>query len=78
LKKGDIVLTGTPGGVILNVPRWKMRLSKMLNISRFQKLKSLTSPSNSAKFLAPGDKVSVEGCGLGKVEIVIAKSSDPE
>ena len=71
LNKGDIVLTGTPGGVILNLRRWKLRLANMLGMDRVQKLRSQTRPGKAAKFLKPGDKVVVEGIGLGKVEVVI-------
>lgn len=71
LNKGDIVLTGTPGGVILNLRRWKLRVANMLRMNRVQKLRSQIRPGKAAKFLKPGDKVVVEGIGLGKVEVVI-------
>ena len=71
LKKGDIVLTGTPGGVILNLKRWKLRLADILGMDRVQKLRSQIRPGKAAKFLKAGDKVVVEGIGLGKAEVVI-------
>ncbi|MEM6320857.1 MAG: fumarylacetoacetate hydrolase family protein [Bacteroidota bacterium] len=72
LQKGDRVLTGTPGGVVMSVPRWLVRLAGMVGIGRFQKLtKTIADEKAERKFLKSGDKVLVKGEGLGSVEVVI-------
>lgn len=71
LQKGDFVLTGTPGGVIMSTPRWLVRLATIAGLDRFRKLSSVSKESNVAKFLKVGDKVVVEGKGLGSVGIEI-------
>ena len=73
LQKGDMVLTGTPGGVALSAPRWLVRLGSIIGLDRFQKLSSLTSEDSIAKFLKAGDKVMVKGEGLGSVEVEIVE-----
>ncbi len=71
LKKGDWVLTGTPGGVILSTPRWIMRMGNMLKMDRFEKLKHKTGESDIATFLQAGDVVISSGDDLGQVTIEI-------
>jgi len=71
LQKGDMVLTGTPGGVAMSAPRWLVRLAGIIGLDRFKKLGSLTSEESIAKFLKNGDKVLVKGEGLGSVEVKI-------
>jgi len=72
LKKGDRVIMGTPGGVALITPRWKVRLANLLGFNRFTKLKLILKAENNS-FLKPGDKVTVSGEWLGEVEIIILK-----
>jgi 2-keto-4-pentenoate hydratase/2-oxohepta-3-ene-1,7-dioic acid hydratase in catechol pathway len=72
LKKGDRVIMGTPGGVALITPRWKVRLANLLGFNRFTKLKLVLKAENNS-FLKPGDKVTVSGEWLGEVEIIILK-----
>ena len=72
LKKGDRVIMGTPGGVALVTPRWKVRLANLLGFNRFTKLKIVLKAENK-RFLKPGDKVTVSGEWLGEVEIIILK-----
>ena len=69
LKKGDWVLTGTPGGVILSTPRWLVRLANMIHMDRFGKLVRKTSKKEAAKFLQSGDTVISKGEGLGQIAI---------
>ncbi|MEM1219276.1 MAG: fumarylacetoacetate hydrolase family protein [Bacteroidota bacterium] len=71
LKKGDWVLMGTPGGVVLSTSRWLVRLANMLGMDRFKKLANKTKNTEVAKFLKPGDTVITTGEGLGSVEIEI-------
>ena len=72
LLKGDMILTGTPGGVIMSTPRWLIRLAGIIGMNRFDKLAKVTSDEeNVARFLKAGDKVLVKGEGLGSVEVEI-------
>lgn len=71
LQKGDWVLTGTPGGVILSTPRWLVRTANLLGLDRFKKLANKTSEKEADKFLKPGDIVVCQGKGLGTVTTVI-------
>jgi 2-keto-4-pentenoate hydratase/2-oxohepta-3-ene-1,7-dioic acid hydratase in catechol pathway len=71
LKKGDLVLTGTPGGVIFNIPRWKVRLAEILGFDRFQKLSIAQRKSSAEAFLKPGNTVRVSGEWLGEASIVL-------
>ncbi len=73
LRKGDIVLTGTPGGVIFNVQRWKARLANLLGFDRFQKLTISQKKSSAEKFLKAGNEVRVSAEWLGNVDVTIAK-----
>jgi 2-keto-4-pentenoate hydratase/2-oxohepta-3-ene-1,7-dioic acid hydratase in catechol pathway len=71
-QKGDIVLTGTPGGVAFQVPAWKARLSAILNLDRFVKLGALIgSGGGNKKFLKPEDVVEVSGGMLDTVSVKI-------
>lgn len=71
LQKGDMVLTGTPGGVIMSAPRWLVRLAGIVGMDRFDKLDNLTGEDDVTRFLQAGDKVLVTGEGLGSVEVEI-------
>ena len=70
-KRGDVVLTGTPGGVALEVPRWKARLAQWLGYDRFQKLRITQNQAASTPFLQPGNRVEVSGEWLGQVSVII-------
>ena len=70
LRKGTMVLTGTPGGVALKAPRWLMRAGDLVGMSRFKKL-SIKLDSDLSTFLKPGDQVVVSGEGLGSVTVRI-------
>jgi 2-keto-4-pentenoate hydratase/2-oxohepta-3-ene-1,7-dioic acid hydratase in catechol pathway len=71
LRKGDMILTGTPGGVIFSVPRWKARLANLVGLDRFQKLAISQKKNSSEKFLKAGNEVRVSAEWLGKVDITI-------
>lgn len=71
-QKGDIVLTGTPGGVAFQVPAWKAWISDIFDLDRFVKLvASIASAGKNRKFLKPGDLVEVSSGELGTVAIKI-------
>jgi len=71
--KGDIILTGTPSGVALQVPKWKRCLAKFFGISRFTKLAKLIEAEKDEKlfFLKDGDRVKISGGVLGNISVVI-------
>jgi len=71
MNKGDLILTGTPGGVIFNIPRWKSRLAALLELDRFQKLAISQKPSSAEKFLKAGNQVSISAEWLGTVGVTI-------
>lgn len=71
LRKGDMVLTGTPGGVAAHVPRHLLRLANLVGLDRFDKLRAAAGRDRT-RFLSDGDVVVVEGDGLGSVTVTIA------
>ena len=73
MNKGDVVLTGTPGGVIFNVPRWKARLAKILELNRFQKLEISQKENSAEKFLKAGNEVVISAEWLGTVSVTIVE-----
>ena len=78
LRKGTMVLTGTPGGVALTAPRWLKRAADLIGMDRFEKL-SLKLEDDQTAFLGVGDEVVVSGEGLGSVSVTITddKSDSP-
>jgi 2-keto-4-pentenoate hydratase/2-oxohepta-3-ene-1,7-dioic acid hydratase in catechol pathway len=73
-RKGDVVLTGTPGGVALQVSPWKARAADFLGLDRFTKLSStIRSAGRDRRFLKPGDDVVVSGGILGEVRTAIVR-----
>jgi 2-keto-4-pentenoate hydratase/2-oxohepta-3-ene-1,7-dioic acid hydratase in catechol pathway len=74
LSKGTIVLMGTPGGVAMSTPRWLVRLSNLVGLSRFRKLATKLD-GDTSRFLVVGDEVTVRGQGLGKVSVTVTATS---
>ncbi|MEM7181300.1 MAG: fumarylacetoacetate hydrolase family protein [Spirochaetota bacterium] len=72
LRKGDLFLTGTPGGIALYTPRWLTRLSNLIGLDRFSKLSAILRKDRSP-FLKDGDVVEVRGQGLGSVSTKIVR-----
>lgn len=70
LSRGTIVLTGTPGGVAMVTPRWLVRTSNLLRLSRFRKLAAKLD-GDTERFLKAGDRVTVRGQGIGRVNVTI-------
>lgn len=70
LKKGDVFITGTPGGIALATPRWKARMAGLFRFDRFTKLKFVLKGDHSA-FLKQGDRVTVSGGWLGEVQATL-------
>jgi 2-keto-4-pentenoate hydratase/2-oxohepta-3-ene-1,7-dioic acid hydratase in catechol pathway len=67
--KGDIVLTGTPGGVAMQVPYWKARLGNLLSLDALTKLSFvIRSNRTNENFIKPGDTVTVSGGILGSIQ----------
>jgi 2-keto-4-pentenoate hydratase/2-oxohepta-3-ene-1,7-dioic acid hydratase in catechol pathway len=73
LRKGDMILTGTPGGVTFNVPRWKARLANLIGLDRFQKLAISQKKKSAEKFLNVGSEVRVSAEWLENVDITITE-----
>lgn len=73
MNKGDVVLTGTPGGVIFHVPRWKARLAKILELNRFQKLAISQKESSAEKYLKAGNEVLISAEWLGTIRVTIVE-----
>ncbi len=75
LAPGDLVLTGTPAGVALRVPRWKRRLSRMLD--RFGKLDAAIGLYvEGGGFLRCGDRVTVDAEVLGARTVEIGMEDE--
>jgi 2-keto-4-pentenoate hydratase/2-oxohepta-3-ene-1,7-dioic acid hydratase in catechol pathway len=71
--KGDVILTGTPAGVALQVPKWKRCLANFFGIGRFTKLAKLMAAEKDGDllFLKAGDTVEISGGDLGDITVVI-------
>ena len=62
-------MTGTPGGVALQIPEWKVWLANILDLDRFTRLLfSILSGRSDRKFLKPGDVIEVSGEILGNLK----------
>ncbi|MBK7641400.1 MAG: fumarylacetoacetate hydrolase family protein [Bacteroidetes bacterium] len=67
-EKGDIILTGTPGGTAIHAPRWKIRIGNLIGADRFKKLETIVN-GNTSEYLKKGDEVIVKGEWLGEIKI---------
>ncbi len=75
LRAGDLVLTGTPGGVALGVPRWKRALADRL-FDRFGKVERVIDAyARSDAFLRPGDEVVLDAGPLGRCTLRVEIST---
>ena len=70
LRAGTWILTGTPSGVALATPAWKLRLANAVGLDRFTRLAAVYRATD--RFLSPGDEVAVDAEGLGGVTVRIA------
>jgi len=74
LARGDMVLTGTPSGVALAVPRWRVRFAKLAGFSRMKALASVIDTyEKDSRFLQPGDRVTVSSPFLGESTVLITE-----
>ena len=74
LARGDMVLTGTPPGVAMVVPRWRGRLADLLRISRTNLLAMVIDTyQDDPRFLQAGDRVTVSSPLLGTAPVIIAE-----
>lgn len=70
LRSGDLVLTGTPAGIALSVPRWKRQLAQLL--PRRQRIRAaLQANLHNRRFLQPGDRLEFSAGWLGRCELLI-------
>ncbi len=71
LQRHDVLLTGTPSGVALAVPRWKRKMAELF-LDRFGRLAAaISSYSRSGRFCGPGDVVQVDGEILGRRQVTL-------
>lgn len=70
LHRHDLILTGTPAGVALSVPRWKRLLGTVLP-RRTVIAKAIAGNIDNPKFLRPGDTVEVSADWLGRFATTI-------
>ncbi len=68
--KGDIILSGTPGGTAIQAPRWKIRLGKIIGADRFKKLQTIIN-GNQSEYLKNKDEVLVQGDWLGEIKVIM-------
>ena len=74
LARGDMVLTGTPPGVALVVPRWRVRFAELLGFSRMRSLAMVIDTyQDDPRFPQPGDQVTVASPLLGTISVTIAE-----
>ncbi|MBI3723646.1 fumarylacetoacetate hydrolase family protein [bacterium] len=76
LAPGDVVLTGTPAGVALSVPRWKRALADLL-LSRWGKLGAAFRASRkNSRFLHAGDVLDMDAGLLGRARAVVEEERE--
>ena len=71
LQEHDMILSGTPGGVALSVPRWKRWLGERFldQVGRLEA--AISSYSGSRRFCGVGDVVEVDGEFLGRRRVIL-------
>jgi 2-keto-4-pentenoate hydratase/2-oxohepta-3-ene-1,7-dioic acid hydratase in catechol pathway len=73
LARGDVVLTGTPSGIALRVPRWKRALAGLL-LDRVGRLRA--AQRSHERFLRAGQVVEVDGGALGRRAVRLVSPSN--
>lgn len=77
LPPGTLLLTGTPAGVALTVPRWKRALGERL-LDRAGRLRAAVAGYGAGdRFLRPGDLVEVSAGFLGSIAHRISFEPEP-
>lgn len=71
LRRHDLVLTGTPAGIALFVPRWQRRLAALLP-RRARIRAGLAASLGNPRFLRPGDRLQFGAGWLGSRELIIS------
>jgi 2-keto-4-pentenoate hydratase/2-oxohepta-3-ene-1,7-dioic acid hydratase in catechol pathway len=71
LQPGDVVLTGTPGGIALSVGRWKRAIANLLLGRQARLSAALRSAARGRRFLEPGDVIEMDGGPLGTARAVV-------
>jgi 2-keto-4-pentenoate hydratase/2-oxohepta-3-ene-1,7-dioic acid hydratase in catechol pathway len=75
LAVGDMVLTGTPGGIALTVPRWKRAVADVL-LGRWGKLAAaFRSARGNRRFLQVGDVIEMSAGPLGSLRAIVEAES---
>lgn len=75
LRMHDVVLTGTPAGIALTIPRWKRRLAALLP-RRQRVMAALRANLDNPRFLQPGDEIAFSAGWLGSQTLRIAAAGN--
>lgn len=70
LHQGDLILTGTPGGIALQVSRFKQAVGQCLPRARAIQM-AWRGQQRSARFLNPGDTVTMQATGLDPLSLTV-------
>lgn len=74
LHRDDVVLTGTPAGIALQVPGWKRKLAACLP-RHVAVTAAWRSQSASVRFLQPGDVIEMQADWLGQLQLTVGSCS---
>ena len=74
LHRDDLVLTGTPAGIALQVPGWKRKLAACLP-RHVAVTAAWRSQSASGRFLQVGDVIEMQADWLGQLQLTVGSSS---
>lgn len=74
LRRGDLVLTGTPGGIALQVSPWQRRLAQWLP-RRLAIHLAWRGQSRSSRFLKVNDRVEMKADWLGSLSLTVKASA---
>lgn len=71
LRRDDLVLTGTPAGIALCIPRWKRRVAQLLP-RRARIRAAIRAGLGNPRFLQPGDRLQFGAGWLGSRELQVS------
>ena len=74
LRRDDLVLTGTPAGIALQVPGWKRKLAACLP-RHVAVTAAWRSQSASGRFLQAGDAIEMQADWLGQLQLTVGSCS---
>lgn len=74
LRRGDLILTGTPGGIALQVSRFKQAVGQWLPRARAIQT-AWRGQQRTSRFLHPRDTVQMQATGLGQLTLTVEVTS---